>query len=244
MPSLSKNWLLTKLDITKKTKSIWSSMEFGEFSTKGVNELGLLEVLYMPLDGEFSVPTVYSTLKIFRGIEKVQEIRVPDPACGILAVNVAVGDQVIQDLAVAAGPNIYIYRKLKPYFKFKLPVFEPQEEELAVWQRAKTGTLSVNELWTSLDQLKQRAVRLTSRSARFLQLPLTDLSDYYDRYREVTLESQTVATCMQTLYRQQASSDSVQCLIVGAEQNCLFVVDPTTFVLLATVSFCYQKTVV
>ncbi|VDP88037.1 unnamed protein product [Echinostoma caproni] len=115
------------------------------------------------------------------------------------------------DLAVAAGPNIYVYRKLKPYFKFKLPVSEPNEEERSVWDKAKTGEVSIHELWTKLDQLKY-------------------VGSLISRY------CLTVATCMQTLYRQQASPDSVQCLVVGAEQNCLFIIDPTTFILLTTIT--------
>lgn len=71
-------------------------MEFGDFSGHGVNELCLLEVSYIPPTQDLSAPVISSTLKIFRGIEKIQDIRIPDPACGISAVNVAVGDQVIQ----------------------------------------------------------------------------------------------------------------------------------------------------
>ncbi len=39
----------------------------------------------------------------------------------------------IPALAVAVGPNVFIYRNLRPYFKFTLPPETVSEVEKSVW---------------------------------------------------------------------------------------------------------------
>lgn len=37
--------------------------------------------------------------------------------------------RALPNLAVAVGPNVFIYRRMRPYFKFTVPVQAPSEEE-------------------------------------------------------------------------------------------------------------------
>lgn len=37
-------------------------------------------------------------------------------------------------MAVASGPYVFIYRNLRPYFKFTLPSVTVSEEEKGVWE--------------------------------------------------------------------------------------------------------------
>ncbi|KER22768.1 hypothetical protein T265_14783, partial [Opisthorchis viverrini] len=57
-----------------------------------------------------------------------------DPTCALLGTL----QKIVANryLAVAAGPHIYIYRKLKPYFRITLPPLEVDAEEEESWKKA------------------------------------------------------------------------------------------------------------
>jgi len=42
---------------------------------------------------------------------------------------------------VASGPFIYIYKNLRPYFKFSLPLGEVNPVENDVWNQAKEASI-------------------------------------------------------------------------------------------------------
>ena len=41
-------------------------------------------------------------------------------------------------IAVASGPYIYVYKNLRPYFKFTLPPLDLHPVEQELWEQAKT----------------------------------------------------------------------------------------------------------
>jgi len=44
-------------------------------------------------------------------------------------------------VAVASGPSVYVYRCLKPYFKFSLPTLEVNALEQDLWLQVKLLSL-------------------------------------------------------------------------------------------------------
>lgn len=42
-------------------------------------------------------------------------------------------------VAVASGPYVFIYRNLRPYFKFTLPPVELTQQETHIWQDLRNG---------------------------------------------------------------------------------------------------------
>ncbi|KAF7234913.1 hypothetical protein EG68_11492 [Paragonimus skrjabini miyazakii] len=144
---------------------------------------------------------------------------------------------VSKDLAVASGPNLYVYRNLKPYFKFKLPLLELCAEEEDAWRRAEKGDICPDELFKELENLHRNSAQLTVRSLKFLKLKPTESYAFFETYRTVPLKRQTTATCMTKMYRHQSSPDAVQCLVVGTEDGALYIIDPITFNALTKVSW-------
>lgn len=46
-------------------------------------------------------------------------------------------DQKIPSIALASGSSIYIYRNMKPYFKFSLPDLQLNHLEVDLWMQVK-----------------------------------------------------------------------------------------------------------
>ncbi|KAF6772008.1 hypothetical protein AHF37_09420, partial [Paragonimus kellicotti] len=96
--------------------------------------------------------------------------------------------------------------------------------------------ISPDELFEELQNLRRNSAQLTARSLKFLQLKPTEACSFFETYRAIPLQRQTIATCMTKMYRHQSSPDAVQCLVVGTEDGALYVIDPITFNVLTKVS--------
>lgn len=49
-------------------------------------------------------------------------------------------------IAVASGPHIYVYKNLRPYFKFTLPTMEVNNMEVDLWNQASQVLYDKNVL--------------------------------------------------------------------------------------------------
>ena len=76
-------------------------------------------------------------------------------------------------IAVASGPYIYIYKNLRPYFKFTLPPLPVNSVEEDLWNQVKEVRSCVNDL----GPVVQSVVSLTS-SLRVISLTVLADSIY------------------------------------------------------------------
>ncbi|KAG5453426.1 Bardet-Biedl syndrome 1 protein [Clonorchis sinensis] len=229
----SEKWLLATSELKACTSTFSQSMCFGDPLGTGVNALCLTDFGISP---NKSKSEDVLKLKIYSGTELKQEIRLIDPPCGMCTFSVRIGDSTIQDLAVAAGPHIYIYRKLKPYFRITLPPLEVDTQEEESWKKAGEGELTPKQLQETLQNLHTERRLLTARSLRFIQLPPTEACEFLEAYRSVPLKRETVATCMAKMYRHQSSPDAAECIIVGIEDSALYIFDPVTYSVLTKIA--------
>jgi Bardet-Biedl syndrome 1 protein len=71
-------------------------------------------------------------------------------------------------IAVAAGSNIYIYRNLKPFFKFTLPNPFVEQQEQTVWDDIRSGRLEPARAREVLKGYKDTGFSLSMRSLDLL----------------------------------------------------------------------------
>ncbi len=57
-------------------------------------------------------------------------------------------------IAVAAGSHVYVYRNLRPYFKFTLPSVDIASGELDVWDQLKAGSVTADKAFETLSGLR------------------------------------------------------------------------------------------
>ena len=55
---------------------------------------------------------------------------------------------------MASGPYIYVYKNMKPYFKFTLPLLPVVEAEETIWQKFSEDTVTTVQLKEELDCLR------------------------------------------------------------------------------------------
>ena len=53
-------------------------------------------------------------------------------------------DKPCLSVAVASGPYVFIYRNLRPFFKFTIPAVELDKKELAIWGKVHKAQASIS----------------------------------------------------------------------------------------------------
>nr|XP_051682558.1 Bardet-Biedl syndrome 1 protein [Oryctolagus cuniculus] len=140
-------------------------------------------------------------------------------------------------LALASGPCVYVYKNLRPYFKFSLPPLPLNPVEQDLWSQAKEDQIDPLTLKEMLEGIREKAeVPLSVQSLRFLQLELSEMGAFVNQHKSKTIRRQTVITTMTTLKKNLADEDAVSCLVLGTESKELLVLDPEAFTILAKMS--------
>ncbi|XP_014648530.1 PREDICTED: Bardet-Biedl syndrome 1 protein isoform X2 [Ceratotherium simum simum] len=140
-------------------------------------------------------------------------------------------------LALASGPCVYVYKNLRPYFKFTLPQLPPNSLEQDLWNQAKQDQIDHLTLKEMLEGIREKAeVPLSVQSLRFLQLELSEMEAFVNQHKSKSIKRQTVITTMTTLKKNLADEDAMSCLVLGTENKELLVLDPEAFTILAKMS--------
>lgn len=176
-------------------------------------------------------------LKVYRGTALMSESTLLDLPAGLVAFFMDLHEPRIPAVAVASGPCIYVYKNLRPYFKFTLPGLEVNPLEQDVWQQVREGQIDPLTLKEMLEGIRRKAdVPLSVRSLRFLSLDADDMDDFVQLHKLQPIRRQTVITCIGTLKKSTADEDGVSCLVIGTESSEVFILDPEAFIILSKMS--------
>ncbi|CAL4179432.1 unnamed protein product, partial [Meganyctiphanes norvegica] len=174
-------------------------------------------------------------LKVYKGTSLMSENTLIDLPTGVITFHMDTTEPRVPAVAVASGSYIYIYKNLRPYFKFTLPTLEVNPMEFDAWNQARDELLDVSMLYEILDSLRQEVGEcgLTTRSQRFLMC--TDQSSqqtFLDQHKGFLLKRQTVVTCFSTMKKSHSEDDAISCLVLGTESANIFILDPEAFTIL------------
>ncbi len=101
---------------------------------------------------------------------QISENTIIDLPTGVVAFHMDQTEPLIPAVAVASGSHIYIYKNMRPYFKFTLPTLDIHPTEKELWSRA--GDVELGQLCDGLQALRAEIgdVRLTARTQKLLML--------------------------------------------------------------------------
>ncbi|KAF2361456.1 Bardet-Biedl syndrome 1 N-terminal [Trinorchestia longiramus] len=178
-------------------------------------------------------------LKVYKGTQLSSENTLIDMPTGVITFHMDTTEPQLPAVAVASGSYIYIYKNLRPYFKFTLPTLEVNPLEYDAWNQARDDLLDVSLLYEILDSLRHEVGEcgLTTRSQRFLMCPdHQSQQTFLDQHKGFLLKRQTVVTAIATLKKSYAEDDAISCLVLGTESANIFILDPEAFTILNSVS--------
>uniref|UniRef100_A0AC11B635 Bardet-Biedl syndrome 1 n=1 Tax=Ovis aries TaxID=9940 RepID=A0AC11B635_SHEEP len=184
-------------------------------------------------------------LKVLKGHTLVSQKPLPDLPAAAVTFLVGSHEPRTPALAIASGPCVYVYKNLKPYFKFSLPLLPTNPLEQDLWNQAKEDQIDPLTLKEMLEGIREKAeVPLSVQSLRFLPLELSEMEAFVNQHKSKSIRRQTVITTMTTLKKNLADEDAVSCLVLGTENKELLVLDPEAFTILAkeaVISLCFGR---
>lgn len=141
-------------------------------------------------------------------------------------------------IVIASGSYLFVYRNLKPFYKFSLPPLETNQIESDAWTRFKDMRINVNTLEEILNNLRLEIGRrrLTSRTQMFLSLPSAEgRASFAESYKNQQLKKMNVITCITTLKKTVSEANAPSCLILGTENQDCYILEIDAFTILSTV---------
>jgi Bardet-Biedl syndrome 1 protein len=140
-------------------------------------------------------------------------------------------------VAVASGSHIYIYKNMRPYFKFTLPTLEIHTSEKELWAASASSEqpIDLGALCDGLQNLRTDIgdSNLTSRTQRLLMInDRTEAQAFVETHRSFPLKRQTVVTSIATLKKSHSDDTSVSCLVLGTESSAIYILDPEAFTIM------------
>ena len=131
-------------------------------------------------------------------------------------------------LAVASGSYVYIYRNLRPYYKFSLPASEVDDEELNVWTKLAAGETDAKKGVQELAAARDKGIELSSRSLDLLGLESPPLrAAYVEATKKSPLKKLSVVTCMEIIRQDREDVDAVSSLVIGTEAKDILLLNPS-----------------
>lgn len=177
-------------------------------------------------DWRLVVADAEKKLKVWKGTQKVSEQELLDVPVAMTSFIPDNATPKLPALAIASGPHIYIYRNLRPYYKFTLPPESIAAEEETVWSKLHAGELNLQVAEGTLVGLQEKGVALTARSLELLSLSDADAkSSLVQHSAGQPLVQQTVITCMDVIRQALDEPDAVSSLVVGTESGRVMVLN-------------------
>lgn len=87
--------------------------------------------------GDLGTGTNNMKLRVYHGTGLLSENTLLDLPTGLVSFLMDQHEPRTPAIAVASGPFIYVYKNLRPYFKFTLPSLEINALEQDVWIQAR-----------------------------------------------------------------------------------------------------------
>ncbi|ESO04536.1 hypothetical protein HELRODRAFT_191614 [Helobdella robusta] len=213
--------------------------DFGDFFSSNpavVNNIGAL-------DGRKNDKV---KLKVFKGLAMINEVCINDIPSSIVTIAVDTLVPSIPALAISSSCYVYIYKNMKPYFRFTLPCSPLCPEEEKAWRDYQNEHIKLSELVVALDNIRGfgRLNEMTQKSVKFLQLSTNEERlNFIDQYKEVPLVKNTAITIMTSLMKNVHDDDGdggagggIRCIVIGCEDGHVYVINPETFSVAATYS--------
>ncbi|XP_014667462.1 PREDICTED: Bardet-Biedl syndrome 1 protein-like [Priapulus caudatus] len=174
-------------------------------------------------------------LKVYKGTSLMSENTIIDLPTGVVTFLMDTDEPRTPAIAVASGSYIYIYKNIRPYFKFTLPPLPVNATEKDIWDQVREDKIDIKTVKELLDGIRSEVTEsgLTTRTQRFLMLAPGDVEEFVSQHKHSPLKRQTVITCLDTLRKSMADDDAVSCLVLGSENREIYVLDPEAFTVLS-----------
>ncbi|KAG8470997.1 hypothetical protein KFE25_009418 [Diacronema lutheri] len=181
-------------------------------------------------DGDYKliVADAERRLKVYRNTSLISENVLLDTPVSMCVTYTETSKPRVPSVAVASGPHVFIYRRLRPYYKFSVPPTPLAQAEANVWTKLHSGAMDIAEAVDALVAARDGGTLLTTRSVDLINTEaLDERTALVDAWRGAPLTHQTVITCMEVIRKNMDEEDALSQLVLGTEAGSVLVLDVT-----------------
>ena len=165
-------------------------------------------------------------VKVFRGTSLQAEYPLLDAPSAMECYYTDTGKGALPNIAIACGSYVYIYRNMRPYYRYSLPPVTLDQTETAVFDALKAGTMDAATALATLTEAKENGITLSPRVLSLLQLSTVDEQlAQLTAGKDVVYQQLSVVTCMTTIYKSQSNDGSVAQLVIGTESGSVLILN-------------------
>ncbi|XP_015609578.1 Bardet-Biedl syndrome 1 protein homolog [Cephus cinctus] len=171
-------------------------------------------------------------IRVFKGGDQITEHSMIDPPCGVVGFYSENGEPQSALLAVGAGSSVYIYKNMRPHFKYCLPYMDAHPKEREIWHRAGLEEeLNVLSLSDELELLLKElgAATISPRTLKFLGMDVSLRFSFAEQYRRIPLSKANAVTTIDTIRKDSWNDPASSCLLIGTESGEILVLDSRAF---------------
>lgn len=221
------NWLLAHSDSTANLLTHSACICFSDLNGDGDQKLVI---------GDLADGVRGMKLNIYGGTLLLSQLTLIDVPCGVISFHMESNEPRIPAIGVASGTFLYIYKNLKPFYKFSLPSLEINAAELEAWEKMVQDQIDAATLRETLTSLEIGHRELTSKSQAFLEVSSPEAQlEFLESYKHFPLKRSNIITCVATIKKTVEEESNLNCIVIGTENKDIFIIEPDAFTILASV---------
>lgn len=225
-PNETSNWIQKFYDPISGLGSFSSGVDLVDLYGNGTNNLVVADV---------GVDFKEIKLKVLKDVSVIQEHSIIDVPTGLVSVYMDSNEPRIPGVVVGAGSSLFIYKNLRPFYKYNLPLLKVNAEEAKLWHQANEREIDFEALKKQLSLLCDQGEPLTVQSLNYMDLEDKEsCCQFIEDNQSRNIKRETVVTCMSTLNKSMSETDSISCVVVGTENKEILIIDSEAFTLLHT----------
>ncbi|KZC07512.1 Bardet-Biedl syndrome 1 protein, partial [Dufourea novaeangliae] len=171
-------------------------------------------------------------IRVYKGADQVTEHNMVDRPCGVVGFYTENGEARSSVLAVGGGSSVYIFKNMRPYFKYCLPHIDVHPKEREIWHKAGLEEeLNVLTLADELELLLKElgAGYISPRTLKFLSMDPNLRTSFVEQYKRIPLIKSNSLSAISVIRRDSWTNPASGCLVLGTEFGEVLVLDPRTF---------------
>ncbi|XP_048522412.1 Bardet-Biedl syndrome 1 protein homolog isoform X2 [Dendroctonus ponderosae] len=179
-------------------------------------------------------------LKVYKGTLLVSDQPLPDIPSSVVSFYADQLEPRIPVVAVACGSELFAYKNLKPFYKFRVPFCPLVDEEAGVWTEVTNSESFGADKLNALKAIPYAS--LSARSQYILNQTSPILVEELLRKCGKTMPTkENIITCMASMARSSRDRRAIACPIIATEFGSIFVLDPQNFAILHQANTCNVK---
>ncbi|XP_058789776.1 Bardet-Biedl syndrome 1 protein homolog isoform X2 [Phymastichus coffea] len=180
--------------------------------------------------GDTTLPQ--TKIRVFKGADEITQQIITEIPCSIVEFNTENDDRKSAALAIGASSSVFIFKNMRPHFKFCLPPLNADIREQDIWYKASLEEeLNVLTLTDDLKLLSQDlcAVNLSSRTLKLLSLKEDVQESFAKKYWHLPIIKSNAISIIGTIRKDSWTNTACSYLVVGTEYGEILIMDHRAF---------------